>query len=651
MGKYLIICEKPSVAQDYARILGVSGRKDGYIENDTWVITWCVGHLIALSYPEKYDPGMKKWSLDTLPFLPTEYKYEPIASVKKQYGVVHKMLHRQDIDTVYWAGDSGREGQYIEALIRDKGGVRKGMTEKRIWIDSQTDEEIRRGIKNAKPMSAYDNMSAAGYMRAIEDYAMGINFSRALSVKYAYKLNQAAGTTKYTPISVGRVMTCVLGMVVNKEREIRDFKVTPFFRVVADIGNGIQAEWKAVAGSKYFQTPFLYKDNGFKERKTADDLISLLGGKPFTVDSVKKTVEKKKAPLLFNLNELQAECSKRFKISPDETLKIAQTLYEKKYTTYPRTDARVLSTAIAKVIEKNLTGLKSYLPTAAYANEILANSTYKGIEKTKYTDDAKITDHYAIIPTGQVNGVSALDPLTRQVYDLIVRRFLSIFYPEASYQKLVCDCVCGKEHFFFSAKVLYQEGYYPVAGIDTSSILSTVNLDPALKQLFSNLKKNDTFSVTALKVCEGKTSPPKRYDSGSIILAMENAGQFVEEESLREQLKGSGIGTTATRADILKKLVNNGYLKLNKKTQIITPEKLGEMIYEIVKCTIPALLNPKLTASWEKGLAQVEEGKVTKQEYQQKLEQFVSLKTETVKNGNMVRQIEQQMQMVIKYYK
>lgn len=650
MGKTLIITEKPSVAQDYARILGVSGKKDGYIENSNYVITWCIGHLIALSYPEKYNPAMKKWSLDTLPFLPTEYKYEVISSVKKQYNIVHKMLHRQDIDIVYWAGDSGREGQYIEALIRDKGGVRKGIVEKRIWIDSQTDEEIKNGIKNAKPMSAYDNMSASGYMRAIEDYSMGINFSRVLSVKYAYKLNRVAGTKKYTPISVGRVMTCVLGMVVDKEREIRNFKITPYYRVVADIGNGIQAEWKAVPGSKYYQTPFLYKENGFKEKKTAEDLIFFLQGKTFVVDSVKKSVEKKKAPLLFNLNELQAECSKRFKISPDETLKIAQTLYEKKLTTYPRTDARVLSTAIAKVIDKNLIGLKNYLPTAAYANDILAKSSFKGIENTKYTNDKMITDHYAIIPTGQVSGISSMDSLTRQVYDLIVRRFLSIFYPEAAYQKIVCDCVCDNEHFFFSTKVLYQGGYYPVAGVDVSSILNTNNLDPALKQLFSGLKKGDSFSISALKVCEGKTSPPKRYDSGSIILAMENAGQLIEEESLREQLKDSGIGTTATRADILKKLVSNGYLKLNKKTQVVSPEKLGEMIYEIVKCTIPALLNPKLTASWEKGLTQVEEGKVSKQEYRQKLEQFVQTKTEAVKNGNMSEQIEQRMNAVAKNY-
>ena len=673
MGKSLIITEKPSVAREFAQVLGVSGRGDGYIENEKYVITWCVGHLVEMVYPEEYDERYKKWRLEDLPFLPRDYKYNVIPAVSKQYDVVHAMLHREDIDTVYWAGDAGKEGQTIEENIRNFGGVRHGMKELRVWIDSQTEEEILRGIREAKPMSDYANLGKSGIMRTIEDYAMGINFSRAMSVKYGNLLNDAAGTSSYTAIAVGRVMTCVLGMVVIREREIRNFRETPFYRVIGkfapigvnDIGNlsqaqisagsvFAQAEWKAVEGSKYFESPFLYKENGFKEEKNARQLIDELTNKKAIVSSIEQGISRKKAPLLFNLAELQAECSKRFKISPDETLQVAQDLYEKKLTTYPRTDARVLSTAVAKEIGKNISRLKGYEPTSAYVEKIMKEGLHYNIAKTAYVDDSKVTDHYAIIPTGQLTELGSLNSLQRAVFDLIVRRFLSIFYPAAEYQtvKLVVEMnhegsnATYKEKFFTSTKVLKSPGYLEIAGYKKDNNQAKDDEDDSdnkggnnrenetdadenrgLLVLAQKLHNGDELLVDGYEIKEGKTSPPKRYTSGSMVLAMENAGQLIEDEELRAQIKGSGIGTSATRAEIIKKLVRIGYLNLNKKSQILSPETMGEMVFEVVSMTVPALLNPKMTASWEKGLDGITRGTVVMEEYREKLEDFIRKET------------------------
>lgn len=658
MGKSLIITEKPSVAQEFAKVLRVSGRNDGYIENGEYVISWCVGHLVGLVYPESYDMKYKKWRLEDLPFLPKEYKYDVIDSVRKQYNIVHALLQREDIDRVYWAGDAGKEGQTIEENIRNFGGVREGMEELRVWIDSQTEEEILRGIKEAKPMSAYANLGKSGIMRTIEDYAMGINFSRVMSVKYGNLLNDAAGTRSYTAIAVGRVMTCVLGMVVIREREIRNFKETPFYRVIGRFTDaGVEAEWKAVEGSRYFESPLLYKENGFKEEKDALALIEELNGKQAKVKSIVKNITKKRAPLLFNLAELQAECSKKFKISPDETLQVAQDLYEKKLTTYPRTDARVLSSAVAKEIGKNISRLKGFEPTADFVEHIMQKRLYANIADTQYTDDSKVTDHYAIIPTGQLTELSGLTSLQRAVFELIVRRFLSIFYPPAEYEnvKLVVDV--DKESFFASSKVLKSEGYLQVANppkkksfeesnarilgknsetADSTDENSTANgsndeivVNPkVMLELADKLKAGDEIACQGYNIKFGKTSPPKRYTSGSMVLAMENAGQLIEDEELREQIKGSGIGTSATRAEIIKKLVRIHYLNLNKRTQVLTPENLGEMVFEVVSMTVPALLNPKMTASWEKGLDGITRGTVDFWDYRTKLEDFIRTETE-----------------------
>ncbi len=631
MGKSLIITEKPSVAREFANVLHVGGRQDGYIENQEYVITWCVGHLVGLVYPEAYDERYGKWRLEDLPFLPKEYKYDVIPEVKKQYGIVHKMLYRKDIDRVYWAGDAGKEGQTIEENIRSFGGVRQGMEELRVWIDSQTEEEILRGIREAKPMSEYRNLGNSGIMRTIEDYAMGINFSRVMSIRYGGLLNRTAGTKSYTAIAVGRVMTCVLGMVVDREREIRSFQETPFYRVVGNFtDSGIEGEWKAVEGSGYFASPLLYKENGFKEEKDAEALIGQLSGQKAVVLSIEKSQTKKRAPLLFNLAELQAECAKRFKISPDETLQAAQELYEKKLTTYPRTDARVLSSAIAKEIQKNIGGLRGYEPAAAFADAILQQKSYKKIAGAPYTDDSKITDHYAIIPTGQMTEYRSLNSLQREVFDLIVRRFLSIFYPPAEYQNVRMVIGVGAERFFASAKALKTAGYLEIAGIPQKnrSEDGQSSMDPkVLLKLADTLKQGDEILVQGYEIKYGKTSPPKRYTSGSMVLAMENAGQLIEEEELREQIKGSGIGTSATRAEIIKKLVRIGYLNLNKKTQILSPTGLGEMVFEVVQMTVPALLNPKMTASWEKGLEGITQGTVDFLEYRQKLEAFIRKET------------------------
>ena len=676
MGKSLIITEKPSVARDFAQVLGVSGRQDGYIENEKYVITWCVGHLVEMVYPEVYDERYKKWKLEDLPFLPRDYKYDVIPSVSKQYDIVHRMLHREDIDTVYWAGDAGKEGQTIEENIRNFGGVRDGMKELRVWIDSQTEEEIRRGINEAKPMSDYANLGKSGIMRTIEDYAMGINFSRAMSVKYGNLLNDAAGTSSYTAIAVGRVMTCVLGMVVIREREIRNFRETPFYRVVGNfapmgmnVDTGVaQAEWKAVDGSKYFESPFLYKENGFKEERTAQQLISELTGRKAIVSSIEQGISKKKAPLLFNLAELQAECAKRFKISPDETLQVAQDLYEKKLTTYPRTDARVLSTAVAKEIGKNISRLKGYEPTTPYVEKIMKEGLHYNIAKTAYVDDSKVTDHYAIIPTGQLTELGSLNSLQRAVFDLIVRRFLSIFYPAAEYQtvKLTVEIAHPgangnyTEKFFTSTKVLKSPGYLEVGNYKKNND-NTVENDASerdgdggnesekdenrgLLALAQRIKNGDELTVAGFEIKEGKTSPPKRYTSGSMVLAMENAGQLIEDEELRAQIKGSGIGTSATRAEIIKKLVRIGYLNLNKKSQVLSPETLGEMVFEVVNMTVPALLNPKMTASWEKGLDGITRGTVIMEDYREKLEDFIRKETLAMVQNDQKQQLINQIQ-------
>lgn len=651
MAKSLIITEKPSVAQEFARILGVSGRNDGYIENSDYVITWCVGHLVEMVYPEVYDEKYKKWKLEDLPFLPKDYKYDVIPAVSRQYDVVHKMLHREDIDTVYWAGDAGKEGQTIEENIRMFGGVREGMKELRVWIDSQTEEEIRRGIREAKPMSDYANLGKSGIMRTIEDYAMGINFSRAMSVKYGNLLNDAAGTRSYTAIAVGRVMTCVLGMVVIREREIRNFVETPFYRVIGSFTDAdIEAEWKAVEGSKYFESPLLYKENGFKKQESAESLITELSGKTAVVSSIERGTSRKKAPLLFNLAELQAECSKRFKISPDETLQVAQDLYEKKLTTYPRTDARVLSTAVAKEIGKNISRLKGYEPVQGYVERIMKEGLHYNIAKTQYTDDSKITDHYAIIPTGQLTELRSLNELQRSVYDLIVRRFLSIFYPSAEYQTVKLVVAVGEEKLFAGAKALKVPGFLEIAGRrqeaekESGKDENEETDSPGLLELADQLTEGQELPVNGYSLKEGSTKPPKRYTSGSMVLAMENAGQLIEDEELRAQIKGSGIGTSATRAEIIKKLVRIGYLHLNKKSQILSPEVLGEMVYEVVNMTVPALLNPKMTASWEKGLDGITRGTVIMEDYREKLEDFIRKETLNMVERNLTTQLVEQIQ-------
>lgn len=635
MGKALIITEKPSVAQEFAKILKVSSRQNGYLENESYVITWCVGHLVEMVYPEEYDSKYKKWKLEDLPFLPKDYKYGVIKSVSGQYDVVHKMLHREDIDTVYWAGDAGKEGQTIEENIRNFGGVREGMQELRVWIDSQTEEEILRGIKEAKPMREYANLGKSGIMRTIEDYAMGINFSRAMSVKYGNLLNDAAGTKSYTAIAVGRVMTCVLGMVVIREREIRNFIETPFYRIVGKFTDAeIEAEWKTTEESAYYASPLLYKENGFAKEEDAKAFLESLAGKEARVSSVEKGISKKKAPLLFNLAELQAECAKRFKISPDETLQIAQDLYEKKLTTYPRTDARVLSSAVAKEISKNVSRLKGYEPVSQFVNAIMQSGTYRSIGRSAYTDDSKITDHYAIIPTGQLTELNSVNGLHRQVYDLIVRRFLSIFYPPAEYQTVKFIAKIEKESFFAGGKILKSPGYLCVLGKEAAEEKDEDGGEKEegtnakmLLAMIEKLSENDVVPVKGMDIKEGKTSPPKRYTSGSMVLAMENAGQLIEDEELRAQIKGSGIGTSATRAEIIKKLVRVGYLNLNRKSQVLTPTMLGEMIFETVSMTVPELLNPKMTASWEKGLDGITRGTVDMGEYRAKLEDFIRRET------------------------
>ena len=612
----LIICEKPSVAQQFAAALGVSGRKTGYIENDTWIITWAVGHLVTLSYPEKYDEALKTWDIKDLPFLPKTYKYEVIRNTAEQYKIVKGLLTRPDVTEIYNAGDSGREGEYIQRLIFMMTGVEGKKPIKRVWIDSQTDEEIRRGIREAKPSSEYDRLSDAAYERAIEDYAVGINLTRALSCKFGYGLNQKIKSKNYVPITVGRVMTCVLGMIVDRENEIKNFVPTDYFRIEADHGEFV-SNWKAVEGTRFFGSEKLYNDGGFKDKNDADVLTDELNRNPeLKVKSMVKKIEKKKAPLLYNLAELQSECSKRFKISPDETLQVVQELYEAKLTTYPRTDARVLSTPVAKEIRKTLTGLKSISEVSSFIDEILTHSWDSGIEKTKYTDDSKITDHYAIIPTGNTN-IGSLSDLQTKVYFLILRRFLAIFYPAAEYNKTSLELIHENgEMFFASEKYLIKRGYLDVyrQEDDEDELKSAGSLE--------NIRSGDVIPA-AFSVKTSTTQPPKRYTSGSMILAMENAGKLIEDEELREQIKGSGIGTSATRAETIKKLVSNGYIKLEKKTQILSPTEIGFAICDIVQENVPTMLSPRMTASWEKGLAQIEEGTISAEKYRTTLENFV----------------------------
>ncbi len=681
MSKSLYIAEKPSVAQEFANALKANGRRrDGYIESDQVIITWCVGHLVTMSYPESYDPKFKRWSLSTLPFLPKEFKYEVIPNAEKQFKIVSGLLNRPDVDTIYVCTDSGREGEYIYRLVAQMAGV-VDKKQKRVWIDSQTEDEILRGIREAKDESEYDNLSASAYLRAKEDYLMGINFSRLLTLRYGQHISNYLKSGKNTVISVGRVMTCVMGMVVRREREVRDFVKTPFYRVIGTFskedavnpelsGMDFDGEWRSAPGSKYFESPFLYKENGFKERKYAEELIntlSLMDPMEGTVASIEKIKETKNPPLLYNLAELQNDCSRMFKISPDETLKQVQELYEKKLVTYPRTDARVLSTAVAKEIHKNIAGLKGFEPLAEAAAEVMEKGSFKTIEKTRYVNDKQITDHYAIIPTGQgLAALRGLSPLGLKVYEVIARRFISVFYPPAVYQKYALELVAdtgnpaaepapnqlsGKEHFYANFRVMLEAGYLKVAevswgkkkqqdegngeapsednGQEENNQESSQNQmdNPAFVAMLGTLKKGMKLPLKKLTIKEGETSPPKRYTSGSMILAMENAGQLIEDEELRAQIKGSGIGTSATRAEILKKLCNIKYLSLNSKTQIIVPTLLGEMIFDVVNASIRQLLNPELTASWEKGLTYVAEGSITPDEYMQKLENFVAGRT------------------------
>lgn len=692
MGKDLFIAEKPSVAREFAKALKYNmSNRDGYMESNEAIVTWCVGHLVTMSYPDAYDPELKRWTLKTLPFIPEEYKYEVIPGVQKQFDIVSGLLNRADVTRIYVCTDSGREGEYIYRLVERQAGVH-GKERRRVWIDSQTEEEILRGIREAKDLSAYDSLCDAAYLRAKEDYLMGINFSRVLTLKYGTPVKNYLKRDKAV-ISVGRVMTCVLGMVVNREREIRQFVKTPFYRVTGCFSIACQAkdnqasaslaasengsrsfegEWRAVDGSRWFQSPLLYKENGFKDKEEAQKLINFLEEEPReipVVDKIERKKEQKNPPLLYNLAELQNDCSKYFKISPDETLRIVQELYEKKLTTYPRTDARVLSTAVAKEISKNISGLRGISSVAPFAAQILESKSYQGIAKTRYVNDKQITDHYAIIPTGQgLGALKSVSATAAKVYEIIVRRFLSIFYPPAVYQKVSLVSIMKGERFFASFRVLTEEGYLKVSQFSFSrkkedvpanaenrneekdGSQEDVKCDAAFLKILQGLKKGTPLVNEGLEIKEGETSPPKRYNSGTMILTMENAGQFIEDDELRAQIKGSGIGTSATRAEILKKLVSIQYLDLNKKTQIITPTQMGEMIYDVVSDSIRPLLNPALTASWEKGLTMVADGTITSQEYMKKLTDFVGRRTNIVKQLNNQQILYRQFEENSKYY-
>ena len=633
MAKNLLITEKPSVATEFAKVLKCGGnRKDGYIESDTWIITWCVGHLVTMSYPEKYDENLKFWRLDTLPFMPKEYKYEVIPSVEKQFNIVKSLLQREDVGCIYVATDSGREGEYIYRLVEKQVGV-ADKTRKRVWIDSQTEEEINRGIKEAKDLSEYDSLCDSAYLRAKEDYLIGINFSRLLSIIYGRRMAKDLGEEKIS-ISVGRVMTCVLGMVVQREREIRNFVKTPYYRVIGTFGeesSSFTAEWKVTEKSKMWESPKLYNENGFKKENEAKDFIMSLKDKKAIITEVKKSKTKENAPLLFNLAEIQNEATKRFKIKPDQTLEIIQNLYEKKLVTYPRTDARVLSTAVAKVISKNLNGLAKGFKDEeiqGYIKKMVDEKYSTDLIKTKYVNDSKITDHYAIIPTGQgFENYDALPDLQKQMYKVIVKRFLSIFYPPAEYSKISVKIEVENEQFSASGRVCEKLGYLEVAKNEPKK--ENVEEQPEEQnslEILRSLKKGEEIGVLNYETKTSETSPPSRYNSGSMILAMENAGKLIEEEELREQIKGAGIGTSATRAEIMKKLERIGYIAINTKTQIITPTEKGEKIYDIVFMSMPDMLNPRLTASWEKGLEMVSSKQIEPNEFMTKLEAYINSK-------------------------
>ena len=677
MGKKLIITEKPSVAREFASALKENMKKyNGYMESDNYVITWCVGHLVTMCYPDAYDPALKRWNLETIPFVPKVYKYQIIENVKAQFEIIKNLFNRSDIDVIYNAGDSGREGEYIQRLVMQEAGYNHKADLKRVWIDSQTEDEILRGIREAKDMKEYDKLSDAAYLRAKEDYLMGINFSRALTLKFGNYITDFM-KSQNTVIAVGRVMTCVQGMVVKREREIRDFVKTPFYKINAvfsDKDSGDEpisyiGEWKVTSSSKYYGAPNLYKENGFLKKEDADAFIEYIKSfKDASIVNIDKKKQNKNAPLLYNLAELQNDCSKLFKISPDQTLQIAQELYEKKMTTYPRTDARVLSTAVASEITKNLNGLKGINMVRPFVDEILQTKSYLKLSKSRYVNDKQITDHYAIIPTGQgLSNLKNLSDVSRKVYEIVVRRFLAIFYKPATYQKISLETLIGTESFFSNYKALLDEGYmkvmkYSFAKNSEDPSKSTKeakagedeleqDADEKLERFLIDLKKGTAVYISDISIKEGETSPPKRYNSGSIILAMENAGQLIEDEELRAQIKGSGIGTSATRAEILKKLVNNGYLSINNKTQIITPTLLGELIFEVVNASIKPLLNPELTASWEKGLTGVANGNISSDEYLVKLNDFVIRRTDTVKHSKVTRaQLNNNFNIVKKYY-
>lgn len=623
MAKKLLITEKPSVAMEFAKALKVNTtRKNGYLESDEWIITWCVGHLVTMSYPEKYDENLKKWRLDTLPFIPKEWKYEIIPQVEKQFNIIKGLMQRDDVVEIYNAGDSGREGEYIQRLVFMMAHPNPNAEMKRVWIDSQTEEEILKGIREAKDLSEYDSLSDSAYLRAKEDYLIGINFSRLLSIIFGRRVANQINEERVS-ISVGRVMTCVLGMVVSREREIRNFKKTKYYKISGEFGeeNGsFKAEWKSVEGSKVFESPILYNETGFKKEEHANKFIDSIKDKDAIIENVKKSKQKENAPLLFNLAEIQNECTKKFKIKPDETLEIIQELYEKKLVTYPRTDARVLSTAIAKVITKNLNGLAKGFKNEeiqGYLNKISTEKYSTNLIKTKYVNDSKITDHYAIIPTGQgFENYDGLSDLKKNVYILIVKRFLSIFYPAAEYSKVAVTVKVGDESFFANEKVCTNRGYLEVLKGESEEKENNI-------ELLTGLKKGEKLETRLMETKEAETSPPNRYNSGSMILAMENAGKLIEDEALREQIKGAGIGTSATRAEIMKKLERIGYIAINSKTQIITPTVKGEAVYDVVFLSMPDMLNPELTASWEKGLDMVARKEIAPEVFMEKLERYI----------------------------
>ena len=646
MPKKLLITEKPSVAMEFAKVLKINGqRKDGYLESENWIVTWCVGHLVTMSYPEVYDEKLKFWRLDTLPFMPKEYKYEVISNVQKQYNIIKNLLSREDVDSVYVATDSGREGEYIFRLVENQIGIKKEHR-KRVWIDSQTEEEIKRGIEEAKDLSEYDSLSDSAYLRAKEDYLIGINFSRLLSIIYGKRVAKELDEDRIC-ISVGRVMTCVLGMIVSREREIRNFVKTPYYKIIGIFGNTenpLKAEWKVNEKSVMYESPKLYNESGFKKESDAKAFIVSLQNKKAIITEVKKSKTKENAPLLFNLAEIQNECTKRFKIKPDQTLEIIQELYEKKLVTYPRTDARVLSTAIAKVISKNLNGIaKGYKDdeVQGYIKQMAEEKYKTDLTKTKYVNDSKITDHYAIIPTGQgYENFDKLPDLQKQVYKVITKRFLAIFYPPAEFNKISVTINIENEEFNASGKVCTKQGYLDVLkdrkvasekkekDVQNVENIEKKDLENAETDLniLNSLKKGQEIEVVNFEIKTSETTPPSRYNSGSIILAMENAGKLIEDEELREQIKGAGIGTSATRAEIMKKLERIGYIAINTKTQIITPTKKGEVIYDVVNSSMPDMLNPKLTASWEKGLDMVAKKEIKPDVFMGKLENYINSK-------------------------